>query len=483
MQKKEHPKIFISYSWTSTDFALSLAERLRNDGIDAVIDKWDLSIGNDKHAFMESMVTDESIDYVLMLCDKAYKEKADARTGGVGEEAQIISSEVYGKVKQSKFIPVIVEKDGNGEEYTPVYLKPLIYVDLSESSEFETHYEELLRMLYEEPLYKKPELGKKPVWLSENSVNVSILNNLKKSFDSSSNGGKSFALKKQFINSFIEKAKGIVVEFDSNGVDSFAEEIISKIDATKELRNSYLSFINSVIENNEGNQIADFIVDFFETSRNSLFLFDGSRSTKYNLNLYAEHHIFLLWECFVCTIAYLWHYEKFAEINTVLTHTYFLKSDVNAYEDVVPRQFPAFHYWSDVLSDYSKRKGRVSIVSDIIGNRPCEPIINKKTFAYADVLLTQISFALNVSDSNWYWFASTYNNVSMFGGYDGMWNKLQSREYCKKILPLFGVDSVERLIEIVKEHPVPREYSYSGIPSTIPSIPFQFKGNEIASLR
>ena len=178
LQKKEHPKAFISYSWTSTDFALSLAERLRNDGIDAIIDKWDLSIGNDKHAFMESMVTDDSIDYVLMLCDKTYKDKADSRTGGVGEEAQIISSEVYGKVKQSKFIPVIVEKDENGKEYTPVYLKSLIYVDLSQTSDYETNYEELLRMLYEEPLYKKPELGKKPVWLSENSVSINILNNI-----------------------------------------------------------------------------------------------------------------------------------------------------------------------------------------------------------------------------------------------------------------------------------------------------------------
>ena len=210
MQKKEHPKAFISYSWTSEKFALSLAERLRDDGVDAIIDKWDLKIGNDKHAFMESMVVDETIDYVLMLCDKTYKEKADSRRGGVGEEAQIISSEVYGKVKQSKFIPVIVEKDADGKEYTPVYLKSLIYVDLSEDFHFEEHYEELLRMIYEEPLYKKPELGKKPVWLSEESVNVGVLHNLKKLFDNSTNERKAYSLKKQFISNFINKAKDCV---------------------------------------------------------------------------------------------------------------------------------------------------------------------------------------------------------------------------------------------------------------------------------
>ena len=482
MQKKEHPKVFISYSWTSTDFALSLAERLRNDGIDAVIDKWDLSIGNDKHAFMESMVTDESIDYVLMLCDKTYKDKADARTGGVGEEAQIISSEVYGKVKQSKFIPVIVEKDEDGKEYIPIYLKSLIYVDLSESSDFEKNYDELLRMLYEEPLYKKPELGKKPVWLSENSVNVSILTNLKKSFDNSTSEGKSFALKKQFINSFIEKAKEIVIECDSDNNDIFAEEIISKIDATKELRDSYLSFINSIIENNESNQITDFIIDFFETTRNSLYLFDGSRDVKYNLELYATHHIFLLWECFVCTIAYLWHYEKFAEINTILTHTYFLKTDVNTYDVTEAMNFLAFRFYSDVLNNYSNHKQTISIVSDIIAKRPYEPIINKKTFSYADVLLTQLSFALEINDADWRWFALTYNNVGMYG-FDGMWNKLQSKEYCNKILSLFGVDTVEKLIEVIKQHPVPREYCYPAMYLKIPSIPVQFKENGIAALK
>lgn len=482
MQKKEHPKAFISYSWTSEKFALSLAERLRNDGVDAIIDKWDLKIGNDKHIFMESMVTDDSIDYVLMLCDKAYKEKADARTGGVGEETQIISSEVYGKVSQSKFIPVIIERDDEGKEYAPVYLKSLIYVDLSETDDFEKHYEELLRMIYEEPLYKKPELGKKPIWFSEDSVNVQVLQNIRKSLENySTNDRKSKVLKKQFISNFIEKAKEIVIDCDSNDNDEFAEAIISKIEATKELRDAYLDFLNTVIENNDSINITNFIIDFFEEVRNALYIFDGSRNTRYNLELYAEHHIFLIWECFVCTIAYLWKYESFAEINTLVTHTYFFKSDVNSYDGTEPMSFLSLRFASDVLSSYSKHRQRVSIVSDIIEKRPYEPIINKKSFAYADVLLTQLSFALNINDGGWKWFALTYNNVG-WNGYDGMWNKLQSRDYCEKILPLFGVKSVEKLIEVIKLHPVSREYSYSGILSKIPSIPFQFKENSIASL-
>ena len=68
-------------------------------------------------------------------------------------------------------------------------------------------------------------------------------------------------------------------------------------------------------------------------------------------------------------------------------------------------------------------------------------------------------------------------------GYDGMWNKLQSRQYCEKVMPLFGVTSVEQLITMIKTHSVAREYSYPGLFTRIPSIPWQFKENEIASLK
>jgi len=38
----EPPKVFISYAWTNATYeseVLSIAERLRNDGVDAIIDK------------------------------------------------------------------------------------------------------------------------------------------------------------------------------------------------------------------------------------------------------------------------------------------------------------------------------------------------------------------------------------------------------------------------------------------------------------
>lgn len=102
------PKAFISYSWTSPEhqnLIRELAERLINDGIDVVLDIYDLKEGHDKYVFMERMVTDEKVTHVLVFSDKRYAEKSDARQAGVGSESQIISSEVYEKFNNQNLFP------------------------------------------------------------------------------------------------------------------------------------------------------------------------------------------------------------------------------------------------------------------------------------------------------------------------------------------------------------------------------------------
>lgn len=89
------PKVFISYSWTKSDLVLQVANRLMSHGVEVVLDKWDLKEGQDKYVFMEQCVNNSDITKVLIFCDKTYTEKANNRTGGVGDETVIISSEVY----------------------------------------------------------------------------------------------------------------------------------------------------------------------------------------------------------------------------------------------------------------------------------------------------------------------------------------------------------------------------------------------------
>ncbi len=102
-----------------------------NDGVEVILDKWDLLPGQDKYVFMEQTVNASTVERVLLVCDKMYMQKANSRKGGVGEETMIISSEIYGQVSQDKFVPVIFESDENGDAYLPAYIKSRFYIDLT----------------------------------------------------------------------------------------------------------------------------------------------------------------------------------------------------------------------------------------------------------------------------------------------------------------------------------------------------------------
>ncbi|WP_142080746.1 toll/interleukin-1 receptor domain-containing protein [Acidovorax temperans] len=159
----------MSYSWTSVEheqFVMDLATSLRNHGIDAILDKWDLKPGQDKYVFMESMVVDTEVLKVLVLCDRKYQEKANNRAGGVGTESQIISQELYGKVQQTKFIPIVCEYDDDGQPCLPVFMKGLIYIDVSSEERYGEGLDQLLRLIYEQPFHQKPKLGGAPAFVS-----------------------------------------------------------------------------------------------------------------------------------------------------------------------------------------------------------------------------------------------------------------------------------------------------------------------------
>lgn len=132
------PKVFISYAWESEEhraWVKELADRLLDDGIEAIVDQYDLELGDRLPQFMEESVT--SVDYVLVVCTPTYKAKADARIGGVGYEGHIISDELYSKRNERKFIPVL--KGGTFAECVPTFLVGKLGIDLSNGFDGENY--------------------------------------------------------------------------------------------------------------------------------------------------------------------------------------------------------------------------------------------------------------------------------------------------------------------------------------------------------
>jgi len=154
------PKVFISYSHDSQEhkkWVLDLATRLRNSGVDAIIDQWELSPGDDIPHFMETHLSNS--DYVIMVCTDKYVEKANSGSGGVGYEKMIVTAELLSNIDSNKIVPIIRQY---GTRNLPTFLKTKLYVNFSNDDEYEFSFDELLRTFHGAPIFKKPAIGNNP---------------------------------------------------------------------------------------------------------------------------------------------------------------------------------------------------------------------------------------------------------------------------------------------------------------------------------
>ncbi|MFA8300544.1 MAG: toll/interleukin-1 receptor domain-containing protein [Hyphomicrobiales bacterium] len=156
------PVVFISYSWDNQDhreWVLMLAQKLIENGVDVILDKWELNrLGTLIPHFMEDSI--KKSGRVICIMTPNYKKKTDNLHGGVGYEYSIISNYIFQDLQNTKFIPLF--RDGKENDAIPAALGGRKYVDFRDDAEFECNFKILLRDIYQEPENKKPQLGKKP---------------------------------------------------------------------------------------------------------------------------------------------------------------------------------------------------------------------------------------------------------------------------------------------------------------------------------
>lgn len=160
MNVSRSARVFISYSHDSEqhkDWVRRLAERLRRNGVDVVLDQWEIGPGDDVTAFMERELS--SCDRVLIICTDEYIGKANTLRGGVGYERMIITAEIARNLKTRKFIPVLRNAQ---VRVLPKFLGARVYVDFRSGEIESKQYEILLRELLRAPKHTKPPLGRSP---------------------------------------------------------------------------------------------------------------------------------------------------------------------------------------------------------------------------------------------------------------------------------------------------------------------------------
>ncbi|NHZ34114.1 toll/interleukin-1 receptor domain-containing protein [Massilia rubra] len=381
----EHPKVFISYSWTTPEheqFVIDFATTLRGHGIDAVLDKWDLKPGHDKYVFMESMVVDPSVNKVLVICDRKYQEKANSRAGGVGTESQIISQELYGRVKQTKFVPVVCEYDDDGHPCLPVFMKGLIYIDVSNDEQYGAGLDELLRLIYEQPFHQKPKLGGVPYFVS--SSGASYVKELGAALRAIQDGKPNrHGLEALFIKSLLSEVTKLYVTPEG---DDYDEGVFQAISSTKSLRDQLAEYVEGVaaFSGDDTSSLAPFLKlmeglgAHFGPPTNQGSFYPG----------WADLYYFFAYEAFLIQAAALLRHSCWKCLRRLMSAVYVIQSSRQS--ATAAETFVAFDKEMVSLDEHRNRRltlKRVSVVADILKERCSTDKASFPEIMEADVFL------------------------------------------------------------------------------------------------
>jgi hypothetical protein len=145
--RHRNPSAFLSYTWDSEahkQWVKELAARLRGAAcIELTLDEWAVRPGDQLPHFMEKAIRES--DFALCVCTPRYKERFDARVGGAGYEANLMSAEALATGNERKFIGLL--REGEPRESLPSWLLGKRFIDFRGHPYSEASYEVLVSNL------------------------------------------------------------------------------------------------------------------------------------------------------------------------------------------------------------------------------------------------------------------------------------------------------------------------------------------------
>lgn len=444
------PKAFISYSWTSEshrEMVRNWTDRLMADGVNIVLDQYDLKEGHDKYAFMEKMVTDPSVTHVLVICDKAYAEKADARKAGVGTESQIISQEVYNKVEQSKFIPILCELSEVGEPHLPTFMKSRIGVNFSTPELANDNWEQLVRLLFGKPLYQKPTVGKPPAYISEDNPlpsnpAVSRFAAFKQAFMQGRKGLATY--RNDFLAACFQYADALRMRAQPKE-GNFGEQVLGDCGKLVQVRDLLVDWILMEASTPENTQFEDSL----NTTLEKLL---ELRSRPKEVTSWSEHwfeaHRLFAYESFLYIVAALLKSGAFPTLHEVFTSGY-LRPETDSYNgDNHFVNFSTFWAQSGTLNPLLAPSGQrlLSPAAELIKRQATREDLRFESIMEAE-LVVMLAATLN-EHARW------YPQTLFYAGYGRMFPlflRATQHKHFKKLSVITGVQTADELRAKAKE--------------------------------
>ena len=442
------PKIFVSYSWSSPEheqWVLDLCHSLNNDGIEILLDKWDLREGDDSISFMERMVNDPTITKIIMVIDNKYTEKANARSGGVGTESTILSTELYSKRNSNNIVAVIAEPGCS----KPTFYASRIHIDLSQSERYAEEYENLVRWAYDKYKHERPKnIGKPPSFISMDDSLETLHTNTE------------FRIALEAI----EKGRSTA----SGNVKSYLSKLNSELSKLS-INNQNRDQIKLAFENNlknfqpyllEFEKIADAVCShpfdpkihkhfryFFEALLKHLTLAPNGES---RFNADFEFFEFIIYQMFLSYVAILLKNEEFTNLKELLDEVFVIPPHYRSGYHTSPHSdYCIFRNQNTNMIDHEIMKNKISPLGAMLKGLNDENIITFSQIIEADffLYLKSIIRIVNGKQSQVWWpHTNLYLNYKQESF--RIFLKSEKQSYFDEIKNVLGVENLSFIEKI-----------------------------------
>ncbi len=441
---------------------MSLATRLREDGVDVILDKWDLKPGHDSYKFMESMVTDEAVTKVLMICDKIYAEKANARSGGVGAESQIISPQLYKQSQQDKFAALMTDEDEAGNAHIPVFYQGRIFFDFRSGDKFEEGYEQLLRWLVDRPLHIKPKLGSVPAAiLAAAPVASGTQSHMRRAEQAIRDGSpKASALVREFGDQLRAELKVHTPQFNGEPED---ETILAASQAMRPYLRQYVELVSVAVRHSHDALVWERLLGVLEQVGTLMYRDPGLMQWN---GLQFDAHKIIAYEAFLSTIALALDEERFDLVRAATERSYLMR-DRDGEDRPSTSDFSEFRHHLRSLEMRKQRlnSNRILPHADLVHEAyPSNSLPSFESLMQADLVLYLRAEGDNEID--WCPITLVYaaNRFSPFP----IFARSESAAYMLKVMPILNVSGVENFKSLIegaaKSQRTARLYEHHGLP-------------------
>lgn len=404
---------------------------------------------------MERMVTDPGVTKVIMVCDRAYAEKADSRRGGAGTEAQIISPALYGKTDQDKFVAVIRERDIDGKEYVPTFFKGRIYIDMLEESAQVEQFERLVRWCFGKPLDIKPALGKPPAYITDHSNVIRLATSVpfRRAIDAIRNSrGHAQAATAEYLRAVIIEMEKLRI---GGGEHDFDDKVIASIEAFTPQRNELIELFVAVAQYTPTLAMAEVMHRFFE---GIIPYMHQPRNVGQWHTWDFDNFRFIILEILLHYLGTILRLEKFEMAEHFVSTTFFMgdlaesrREPMNNYSEFM-QEMRSLHHRENRLKT-NRRLPEAALLSERCKGVPTQ---------YRDLNAADLVLYLRGRRDSVHWYPVTLIGFRYRSIQIEMFARARAHTYFERIKGVLGVANEREFVELVQKQEVEARERYSG---------------------